>query len=99
MIDTQMRELTLMSNEDLQKTLERLRAEASSLHEDAGPVKDRVNSLITDLEHQLQDLDNAGHRATMRNRVAALIEEVEAKHPAITGMLEQIMTALNSIGI
>jgi SMC interacting uncharacterized protein involved in chromosome segregation len=94
-----MRELTFMSKEDLQKTLERLRAEVSSLHEDAGPVKDRVNSLITDLEHQLQDLDNAGHRATMRNRVATLIEEVEAEHPAITGMLEQIMTALTSIGI
>ena len=88
-----------MSKEDLQNTLERLRAEVSSLHEDAGSVKDRVNRLISDLENQLQDLDNAGHRATMRDRVATLIEEVEAKHLAITGMLEQIMTALTSIGI
>ena len=88
-----------MSKEDLQKTLERLRAEVSSLQEDAGPVRDRVNSLISDLEHQLQDLDNARLRATMRNRVATLIEQIEAEHPAITGMLQQIITALTNLGI
>jgi hypothetical protein len=88
-----------MSKQDLQKTLERLRAEVSSLPEDAGPVKDRVNSLINDLEHQLQDQDNAGHRATMRDRVATLIEEVEGEHPAITAMLDRIMAALTSLGL
>lgn len=88
-----------MSKEDLRKTLEQLRAEVSSLPEDAGPIKDRVNSLIRDLEHQLQDLGNAEHRATMRDRVVTLIEQVEAEHPAITGMLEQVVKALTSLGI
>ena len=88
-----------MSKEDLHKTLERLRAEVSSLDKDAGPVKDRVNSLISDLEHQAQDLDDAGHRATMRDRLTTLIQQIESEHPSITGMLERIMVALNSMGI
>lgn len=88
-----------MSKEDLHKTLERLRAEVSTLEEDAGPVKDRVNCLIRDLEQQIQDLDDAGHRATMRGRLAELIEQVESEHPSITSMLEQIMATLASVGV
>ena len=54
-----------MNKEDLHTTLEQLRCELSTLGAEAGPVKDRVNSLINDLEQQFQDLDNRGHRATM----------------------------------
>ena len=88
-----------MNKEDLHKTLERLRCELSALGPEAGPVKDRVNSLINDLEQQLQDLDNPGHRATMRDRLATLIEQFESQHPAITGMLDQIMTGLAGMGV
>ncbi|MHB8898044.1 MAG: DUF4404 family protein [Thermoguttaceae bacterium] len=88
-----------MSKDDLHNTLERLRAEVSSLDIDAGPVKDRVNSLISDLEHQAQDLDDAGHRATMRDRLTALIQQFESDHPSITSMLDRILVALNSMGI
>ncbi len=88
-----------MDTEDLHKTLDRLRCELSSLGPEAGAVKDRVNSLINDLQQQLRDLDNPGHRATMRDRLATLIEEFESKHPAITGMLDQIMTTLASMGV
>ena len=94
-----MKRLTIMSKEDLRKTLERLRAEVSSLEKEAAPVKDRVNSLISDLEHQIQDLDDAGRRATMRDRLAKLIQQVESEHPAITGMLEQIVETLANMGI
>ncbi len=88
-----------MNKEDLHKTLERLRCELSTLGPEAGPVKDRVNSLIDDLEQQIQDLDNPRHRATMRDRLAALIEQFESKHPSITGMLDQIMTSLAGMGV
>jgi hypothetical protein len=55
--------------------------------------------LIDDLEQQIQDLDNPGHRATMRDRRATLIEQFESKHPSITGMLDQIMTSLAGMGV
>jgi uncharacterized protein YoxC len=88
-----------MNKEDLHKTLERLRCELSVLGPEAGPVKDRVNSLINDLEQQFQDLDNPGHRATIRDRLATLIEQVESQYPSITGMLDQIMTGLANMGV
>jgi hypothetical protein len=88
-----------MNKEDLQKTLERLRCELSTLGPEAGAVKDRVNSLINDLEQQLQDSDNPMHRATMLARVSVLIEQFESQHPAITGLLDQISTALAGMGI
>ena len=88
-----------MNTEDLHKTLERVRGELGALGPEAGAVKDRVNSLIIDLEQQFQDLDNPGHRATMRDRLATLIEQFESKHPAITGMLDQIMTSLAGMGV
>jgi len=98
-----------MSKQDLHNTLERLRAEVCSLENDVGPIKERVNSLISDLERQVRDLDDAEHDdvenaaagniATMRDRLAKLIGQVESKHPAITSMLEQIATSLGNIGI
>lgn len=88
-----------MSKEDLHKTLERLRVEVSSLDINAGPVKDRVNSLISDLEHRAQDLDDAEHRATIHDRLTTLIQQIESEHPSITRMLEQILMTLNSLGI
>jgi len=88
-----------MNKEDLHETLERLRRELSALGPEAGPLKDRVNSVINDLERQFQDLDNPGQRATMRDRLATLIEQVESQHPSITSMLDQIMTSLASMGV
>ena len=76
-----------------------MRDELNALGEDAGPVRDHVNSLIDDLERQLQDLDHAAYRATMRDRLAGLIEQFESEHPAITGMLERILTTLASMGV
>jgi hypothetical protein len=35
----------------------------------------------------------------MRDRLATLIEEFESKRPSITGMLDQIMMALASMGV
>ena len=88
-----------MNKEDLHETLEQLRCELSTLGPEAAPVKDRVNSLINDLEQQFQDLENPGHRATMRDRLVTLIEQFESKHPSITGMLNQIMTTLAGMGV
>ena len=88
-----------MNKEDLHKTLERLRCELSTLGPEAAPVKDRVNSLIDDLEKQLQDLDNAGHRATMRDRLAALDRTVRVKIPVHHEHVDQIMTGLANMGV
>ncbi|MGO9110060.1 MAG: DUF4404 family protein [Thermoguttaceae bacterium] len=88
-----------MQQENLQKTLEQLRCELSTLGPEAAPVKDHVNSLINDLEQQLQDLDKAEHRETIRGRLVALVEQFEREHPSITSLLDRIITFLANMGV
>ena len=88
-----------MQQENLQKTLEQLRYELSALGPEAAPFKDHINSLINDLEQQLQDLDNAEHRETIRGRLVALVKRFEREHPSITSLLDQIITSLANMGV
>jgi hypothetical protein len=88
-----------MNKEDLRKSLEQLQCELSALGPEAGPAKEHVGCLIDELDQQLQDLDNPGHRATIRDRLATLIGQFESKHPSIAGMLNQIMTSLAGLGV
>jgi hypothetical protein len=88
-----------MQQENLQKTLKKLRYELSALGPEAAPVKEHINSLINDLEQQLQDLDKAEHRATIRGRLVALVEQFEEEHPSITSLLDQIITSLANMGV
>jgi len=88
-----------MQQEELQKTLEQLRYELSALGPEAAPVKDHINSLINDLEQQFQDLDRAEQRATIRDRLEALVERLEREHPSITSLLSQIITSLANMGV
>jgi len=79
--------------------LEQLRSELSALGPDAGLAKEHINRLIDDLEEQFQGLENAAHRATLRDRIARLIVRFESEHPSITGMLDRIVTTLANIGV
>lgn len=88
-----------MNKEDLQKTLGRLRCELDALGPEAGPLKVHMNDLLNDLEQHFEDLDRFGHRAAMRDRLAALVEQFESEHPSITGMLDQVVTSLANIGV
>jgi hypothetical protein len=88
-----------MQRENFQKTLEQLRYELSALGPEAAPVKDHIYSLINDLEQQFQDLDNAEQRATIRDRLVALVQRLEREHPSITSLLGQIIKSLGNMGV
>ena len=88
-----------MQHENLQKTLEQLRYELSALGPEAAFVKDHINSLINDLEQQLQDLDKAENLAMIRGRLVALVKRLEQEHPSITSLLSQIITSLANMGV
>ncbi len=88
-----------MQNENLEKTLARLRDELSALGPEAAEVKDHVNGLINDLEQQFHELNRAEHRATIRGRIVALIEQFGQEHPSLTSLLSQIVTSLANMGV
>ncbi len=95
----QTRQSTVMQQENLQRTLDQLRYELGALGPEAAPVKDHINSLINELEQQLQDSDKAEHRETIRGHLVALVKQFEQEHPSITSLLDQIITSLANMGV
>ncbi len=87
-----------MSKEDIQKAIGRLKAEVNALDSSKAAVKKRVNGLIRDLERQLESADEVDH-GPMIERLGNAIDQFEAEHPAITGILNGIMTSLSNMGI
>ena len=88
-----------MSREKLHECLERLRSEMNRLEKDDKLIKERVNRLIIDVEHQLEHADDRTHKVKLNQNLHNSIEQFEAGHPRVTGILNQIMMTLSKIGI
>ena len=83
-----------MSSEDVRESLERLRSEIGKLEAGDETVKVRVDELISDLEHQLENPEDAAHKANVIESVRKATEQFEVEHPRVTGILNHIMTTL-----
>jgi hypothetical protein len=86
-----------MSEDQLRKDLEALRAERDRQPEMAGPSLERLNQVIADIERRL---DAAGEED--ENLVERLREDLahfEVEHPAVAAALETVMTTLSNAGI
>src|SRR5271157_3748865 len=88
-----------MTKDEFRKLLERFRSEINALESLDAQVRDRMIALVTDLEQQVEKLDDAEHRRTMLARLSKLTERFEADHPSIAGMLDRIIGTLGNIGI
>ena len=88
-----------MSREALVKSLEQLRSEIHSLGVNDTAAKERMDRLIIDLEHQVANEDDHKHRASLLKQLPKLIDEFEARHPNITGIMDQIVNTLSNMGI
>ena len=88
-----------MERERLQQALVELREELDRLAIDDEAERTRLDALVADIEH---GLENPGDRAHHDNVVAALedaISRFEVEHPRATGILNHIMVTLGSMGI
>ncbi|MFT5048866.1 MAG: hypothetical protein ACI8QZ_000253 [Chlamydiales bacterium] len=88
-----------MQSEQLRESLRQLRAtiEASDLSQ--GPAREKLNQLISDIEHKLEDPDDAERHASLVENVKDSIQHLELEHPRATTILNQIMAALGGVGI
>ena len=87
-----------MRKSEIHRLLEQLRTELKAAEGDKALVEDRVNSLISDLERQLDNLEDMDHTA-MLDRIREVVEQFETEHPSITAVLNRIMTTLSNMGI
>jgi hypothetical protein len=86
-----------MSKEAVQQAIARLKTEIDALDSSKTEVK-KLNRLICDLERHLENTEAGGH-GPMIERLDDAVELFEAEHPAITGILNGIMTSLSNMGI
>jgi GAF domain-containing protein len=85
-----------MSEDQLRKDLEVLRAERDRLGSMAGPSRERLNRLIADVERRL---DQAEEDETLVERLREDLTHFEVEHPALAAGIETILNTLSNAGI
>lgn len=88
-----------MSKEDVNKSLEALHAEIDKLETPDATVKEKLLSLIDDVEKQLHNPDSAAHKGAATQKLPSLIEQFESDHPQVTDTLGRLLTTLSGMGI
>lgn len=87
-----------MSREELDQSLDALRAEVAKLDE-SDSSKARLNSIITNVERHADDAIDDAEDESVVEQVQSHIEQFETEHPGVTGILNRIMVTLSNIGI
>ena len=87
-----------MSKENLKLDLERLRSEVNQIADSKPDSREKLNSLITDLEKRIESETNEDDIGLMEN-IREHISNFEAEHPRATAILNDIMVTLSNIGI
>ena len=88
-----------MNKTEVRNTLEQLRGEIDQLKFREPKSRERVQQLISAIERQLENSDDAAHERIVNQDLAGAIELFEVEHPRLTATLNQIATALSTMGI
>jgi chromosome segregation ATPase len=88
-----------MTAEKLREDLNRLRAELSTLARDNSTARDKLDSIINDIEQRIQEPDDASAHHGLLASIRDAIRHFEAEHPRATAILNDIMVTLSNMGI
>lgn len=88
-----------MPRDKILATIEGLRTEIGHLDSDDTGARERLEQLVVDLEHQLSNPEDEGHSSALSGSMPELIQQYEVEHPRITGILNDLMITLSSMGI
>jgi hypothetical protein len=85
-----------MSEDQLRKDLDALRAERDRQENMTGPSRDRLNQLIADIERRL---DQPDEDENLVERLRDDLSHFEVEHPTVAAALEAVMNTLSGAGI
>lgn len=88
-----------MSKEAINQSIEALHAEINQLNTPDSDVKEKLLSLISEVEKQMQNPENTEHKNANLQTLPTLIEQFEAEHPKVTDTLSRLLTTLSGMGI
>ncbi len=87
-----------MSEQDLKESIEKLRREVDALPDDDVDARQRLNTIISELDKKLEEPGTEDHHGLVSN-LQDSIKELEARHPDTTTLLNNIMMTLANMGI
>ena len=87
-----------MSEQNLRDLIDRLKGEVAALPEKDVDARSRLESIISDLESRLES-DELTAAPGLRGTLQDHIQQLEARHPDATTVLNNIMMTLANMGI
>lgn len=88
-----------MDETPVKELLDELRKEIDALESDDERARFHLQSVIRDIEHQLDNSDESVNRAYVIKGLRSLVEEFEVEHPRMTGIANDIMMMLSNMGV
>ncbi|MEI6808904.1 MAG: DUF4404 family protein [bacterium] len=88
-----------MSQKTLRKQLEELKTEIDVLEKKHAGARDRLDNLVSAIEHQLENTDDEAHRQSLSGDIRKYIDDFETYHPDVIGVLDKISVTLSNMGI
>ncbi len=88
-----------MNGDEIQESLDQLRAEIKKLGKDDKAIRQRMKRLVADLERKLESSEDFEHEPQLIEGIRRNIERFEVEHPRLTGVLNQMMVELSNMGI
>ncbi|HUP10019.1 MAG TPA: DUF4404 family protein [Caldimonas sp.] len=89
----------MADSDPLGDSLQRLRAEIRALPIDDEASRQRLEALVQDISRRLETRGRPGADASLGARLNAAILGLEASHPRIAGLLNELMQELGNMGI
>ncbi|MGX2040957.1 DUF4404 family protein [Methylocaldum sp. MU1018] len=87
-----------MTEKEISEALFNLRTEIEHLKTSDPEVRARLETLLSDLERQLEASEDE-YRLHLVDDMKEAISQFEVEHPRVTGILNDLMVALSNLGI
>jgi hypothetical protein len=83
----------------LTEAVETLRAEIDALDENDTESREKLDRLLQGLEDRLKQPQETGNDKDLTDQLKESMLHFETSHPTLTGILNDIMVKLSSIGV
>lgn len=83
----------------LTEAVETLRAEIDAVDENDSESREKLERLLLDLEDRLKQPRDGANDKDLTDQLKESMLHFETSHPALTGILNDIMIKLSSIGV
>ncbi len=87
-----------MAEKEINEALYTLRHEVEQLEDSQPELKEKLESLLSELEDQLEASEDH-HRLHLVEDFKTALSQFEVEHPTATGVIGELMLTLSNLGI